>query len=160
MCLHIFPLVSFIVFCHFLLTVVSSCFILIYNRSDFFQRYLLQRWFDDSKSLWYDYITFFWGNPGADLVRRLTGYVTGVVTGSGFERARNNEKESVRREVPKSMAEKKELGVTWKDAKEFDENKKAVRDQVIEDDTTILKLEAKLEKVAETVKEIISKNVS
>ena len=87
---------------------------------------------------------------------RLTSYAIGALAGVGFERARNNEKELVRRETSKAMYEKKANGVTWKDINDYNRDKIEIRKQVIEDETVILKYEKKAQEGFEAAKDFFT----
>lgn len=99
------------------------------------------------------YIVFFWGNPGTGGARKLVTYVSGAVSGVGFERARNNEMRYVNRETDRAMREKRENGITWKDAAEYNKDKEETRQDIIRAETTILHFEEKTKEVYNIVKE-------
>jgi cytochrome c oxidase subunit 3 len=155
LCLHIFPLVTFIVFGHFLIIFNAFCFIQIYKHSKTFRNSLLKHWFNNSENLMNQYIVFFWGNPGGESIRKLTTYITGAVSGISVERARNNEKEFVRTETSKAMSAKKEDGMTWESIDHYNEDKAETRRTIINDDTVILKYEEKAKEGFEVLKDLI-----
>lgn len=91
------------------------------------------------------YFVFFWGNPGSDTIRLLKTTVPSLLSGMGFERARNNEKEFVRNETYRIM-EKKADKLSWKDAYDYNQDMAETRKAIINSETIILNAEEKIKK--------------
>lgn len=117
-----------------------------------FETFFLNTFFTTLKVLCLSILPFFGGNPGKEAIRRLASYLTGGAAGIGFEKARNHDKEHIRRETDRQMLQKKGAGMGWTDMDHYNEDRAKTRSQVVQNDTIILRLETNAKQVYENIK--------